>query len=314
MRRKEILLQLLDKLHDSYASKALVALRVKQVIESLGGHYVNDHIAFRTFGLPGFGINSIAAPFQALGYQACGEYYFEEKKLNAIHLEFPEDNTLPKIFISELMVERMSPKVQSFIRAHTRKVDSSFGRGVIGIDQVNLDHFDSIRHALTATFLHLDSTPWPWVTVEDYKMLKEESEYASWVAAFGNRVNHFTISIHESKVFQEVAEINEAVQKVGIKMNDSGGLVKGSVDVSLEQSSTVADLVYWPFAGDKLEVIPYAYIEFARRFPKDASLPKPWKHEDLYHGFEAMSADKIFESTYEEQVKKNEKSQGKTEK
>ncbi|MDJ0840491.1 MAG: DUF1338 domain-containing protein [Acidobacteriota bacterium] len=304
MRRKEILLELLDKLQTSYSAKSIVALKARQVIESMGGHYVNDHIAFRSLGLPGFGIASISAPFLELGYQSIDSYHFEAKKLKAVHLEFPEDPTLPKIFISELMVERMSPVVQSFLRAHVRKVDSSFGRGVIGLDSVNLDHIDSIRHALAATFLHLDSTPWPWVSYEDYSMLKKESEYASWVAAFGNRVNHFTLAVHHSKVYENIHVINGAMQRVGIKLNDSGGLVKGSAEVKLEQSSTVADLVYWPFADNKLEVIPYAYIEFAYRFPKDPRQPKPWRHEDLYHGFEEMSADKIFESTYEDQTNK----------
>ena len=304
MRRKDILLQLLDKLQSSYSAKSIVSLKARQVIESMGGHYVNDHIAFRSLGLPGFGIASISAPFLELGYKHSGDYHFEKKKLKAIHLEYPEDPTLPKIFISELKVERMSPGVQSFLRSHVRQVDSSFGRGVIGLDSVNLDHIDSIRHAIAATFLHLDSTPWPWVSHKDYTMLKEESEYASWVAALGNRVNHFTLAVHHSEVFGSISNINQAMQRVGIKLNDSGGLVKGSKEVKLEQSSTVADMVYWPFAGNKLEVIPYAYIEFAYRFPNDPKQKKPWKHEDLYHGFEEMSADKIFESTYEGQTNK----------
>jgi len=304
MLRKEILIKILDRLQESYASKCIVSLKVKQVIESMGGHYVNDHIAFRSFGLPGFGINSIAAPFLALGYKQVATYYFENKKLNAVHLEYEEDSHMPKIFISELMVERLSPEAQSFIRAHTRKGDSSFGRGVIGLDSVNLGHFDSLRKAIDVTFLHLDSTPWPWVSYEDYLKLKAESEYASWVAAFGNRVNHFTLASHHSKVFSGIEHINAAMQRVGIKLNDSGGLIKGSPEVRLEQSSTIADQVYWPFAGDKLEVIPYAFVEFACRFAKDPSRPKPWAHEDLYHGFEELNADKIFESTYDEQVNK----------
>ena len=301
MYRREMLQSLLDKLYQSYSSKSIVVLKVRQVIESMGGHFVNDHIAFRSFGLPGFGIASISAPFLELGYEQAGEYYFEEKKLKAIHLAYPEDPTLPKIFISELMVERMAPRVQSFIREHTRKVDNSYGRGVIGLDSVNLKHFDSIRHALDATFLHLDTTPWDYVSYEEYQMLKEESEYASWVAAFGNRVNHFTLAIHHSKVFGSIKAINDAVQKVNIKLNDSGGLIKGSSDVKLEQSSTVADLVYWPFANGRLEVLPYAFFEFAYRFPVDESNKEP-KHEDLYHGFQEMNADKIFESTYDDQV------------
>jgi len=94
------------------------------------------------------------------------------------------------------------------------------------------------------------------------------------------------------------------MQRVGIRLNDAGGLIKGSPEVRLEQSSTIADQVYWPFAGNQLEVIPYAFVEFACRFAKNPEQPRPWKHEDLYHGFEELNADKIFESTYDEQVNK----------
>jgi hypothetical protein len=302
MRRKDILSSLLELLEESYVTKSTVALKARQVVESVGGHWVNDHIAFRTFGLPGFGIASVAAPFEALGYERKGEYYFEEKKLRAIHLEYSGSRTLPKIFVSELMIEKLSPWAQTFLRSLTRTVDSGFGRGVIGLDQVHLDHFDSVRHGLQTTFAHLDSTPWPWIAFEDHQKLKEESEYASWVAAFGNRVNHFTVAVHYSRVFDSISAINSAMQKVRVKLNDSGGLVKGSQAQMLEQSSTVADLVYWPFKDGELHVIPYAYIEFAYRFPRNPEARKPYRHEDFYHGFEEKSADKIFESTYEKQA------------
>lgn len=40
---------------------------------------INDHIALRTFNLAPLGLETLAKPFLALGYQACGEYEFKVK-------------------------------------------------------------------------------------------------------------------------------------------------------------------------------------------------------------------------------------------
>ncbi|MFP5459729.1 MAG: DUF1338 domain-containing protein, partial [Bacteriovoracia bacterium] len=58
--------------------------------------------------------------------------------------------------------------------------------------------------------------------------------------------------------------------------------------VYLEQSSTLANNIAVTFDDGEL-TIPACYYEFARRYP----LPSG----DLYQGFVAASADKIFEST-----------------
>ena len=74
----------------------------------------------------------------------------------------------------------------------------------------------------------------------------------------------------------------------GFELNNSGGEIKGSKEVLLEQSSTLADKIEVEFSDNKL-IIPSCYFEFAKRYAmKDGS---------LYQGFVAQSADKIFEST-----------------
>jgi hypothetical protein len=58
--------------------------------------------------------------------------------------------------------------------------------------------------------------------------------------------------------------------------------------VFLEQSSTLANNIEVKF-DDGVLTIPACYYEFARRYPL--------KTGELYQGFVAASADKIFEST-----------------
>ena len=88
--------------------------------------------------------------------------------------------------------------------------------------------------------------------------------------------------------------MNNLVESLGIILNDDHGKIKGSPDVLLEQSSTLADLLEVEFdRGEKIEV-PYAFIEFANRYPLGAYAEK-W--EDYFQGFVEGNADRIFTST-----------------
>jgi hypothetical protein len=118
--------------------------------------------------------------------------------------------------------------------------------------------------------------------------LLEESEYAAWVAAFGFRPNHFTVSVNDLKQFSGIAEVNQFVKDNGFTLNTSGGEIKGTPESFLEQSSTMANSVEVEFSNEK-RVIPSCFYEFAQRHP----LP----NGQLFKGFIAASADKIFEST-----------------
>ncbi len=105
---------------------------------------------------------------------------------------------------------------------------------------------------------------------------------------FGYRPNHFTVFINHLKKFSDIVFLNNYLKDQGFKLNSSGGEVKGSKDVCLEQSSTLANNIEVSFDDGKL-TIPACYYEFAKRYPM--------KNGELYQGFVAASADKIFEST-----------------
>ena len=121
-----------------------------------------------------------------------------------------------------------------------------------------------------------------------YLELAEESEYASWVAAYGFRPNHFTVNVNALKNFKDLPKLNEFLQGKGYKFNQSGGIIKGTPEQLLEQSSTMASEIPVKFMDGTFN-LPGCYYEFAKRYPMADG--------KLYQGFVASSADKIFEST-----------------
>ncbi|WP_306331602.1 DUF1338 domain-containing protein [Vibrio injensis] len=226
---------------------------------------INDHIALRTFNIAPLGIETLAKPFLALGYVACGDYLFESKKLVAKHYEHP-DPKQPKVFISELKVEECSAELQSIVAKLVAQVDTT--------------RFDNVDFLYAGRLWDL--------SFADYQTLAKESEYAAWLAAHGYGANHFTVSVNQLNAFNEVKAVNDHLRQAGFTINENGGEVKGTPEVLLEQSSTMADKVPVSF-NDGVEVIPGGFYEFAKRYPM--------ANGQLYSGFVAASADKIFEST-----------------
>ncbi|GGY37287.1 DUF1338 domain-containing protein [Bacterioplanes sanyensis] len=258
--------QLFDALWQNYVKVTPSAENIHQLLgNTQADDIINDHIALRTFNLDKVGLDKLAQHFINIGYEPCGEYHFEQKKLFARHFEHP-DATAPKVFISELLVEQCSPELQQVITEL-----------VANVDPAAVDRPD---------FLY-SGTHWQ-VSHDTYQKLLQESEYAAWMAAWGYRANHFTVDVNALSAFETLESVNDKLKQAGYTLNASGGEIKGSPDVLLEQSSTMADKVEVQFS-DGTYTIPSCFYEFARRY----------KQADgrYYTGFVAASADKIFEST-----------------
>lgn len=246
----------------------------------------NDHIAFRTMGVPQLGMRSFEKIFLALGYQKRDPYYFAGKKLDAFWYAPPTEKH-PRIFVSELRVGDLSEEAQRIIRSYTDEVEKD-----------PVDSLDLTDGAAIDRFLH--SGLWRLPTWGDYSRLLEESEYAAWVIYNRYYLNHFTISVHNLKVPHETVEgYNVFLEDVGVKLNDAGGKIKVSPDGLLLQSSTVAEMVDAEFADGQRHRIAGSYIEFAERrvLPEFAGI-SPVDRRHRRDGFEAQNADKIFESTF----------------
>ena len=255
---------LFNNIWQNYLEVTPSADKVHQLLGT-GNDLINDHVAYRTFNIAKVNIEKISAHLVNLGYKECGEYHFEAKKLYAKHFEHSDTN-LPKVFISELLVEKFSPRTQAIIEKMVANINES---------DVSVE-----------SFLY-SGTYWQ-VSHQEYLDLLSESEYAAWVAAWGYRANHFTVSINHLANYDSIESVNDAVKAGGFTLNTTGGEIKGDETVKLEQSSTMADHVLVEFS-DKTVAIPSCFYEFAKRYPME--------NGELYTGFVAASADKIFEST-----------------
>lgn len=254
----------------------------------------NDHIAFRTLGVPHLGITSFEKIFLYYGYQKRDYYHFEGKKLDAYWFSPPEPH-YPRIFVSELRVKELSEEAQRIIQSYTDEVKSD------PVASLDLDNGEAVD-----AFLH--QPLWRTPSLSGYLALLQESEYAAWVIYNRYYLNHFTISVHNlPEGYNTVAEFNDFLEKQGIKLNDSGGKIKESPDGGLLQSSTVAQMLEAEFADGEKYLIPGSYVEFAERrvLSQFADLPADQiQRQHRRDGFEAGNADKIFESTYTTQTAK----------
>lgn len=257
---------LLAALWRDYVASTPQAEAIHHLLSERGEIIVNDHVALRTYGSPGIGLDALARPFEAAGWVRADDHYrFDDKHLVARYWKHP-DPALPKVFISELVLAELSPAAQQVIAGLVSQLPPGFGER--------------------------PDLPWagrPWqVTHAQYSALLAESEYAAWVAAFGFRVNHFTVDVNALTTFRDLVGLNAFLVEHGFTLNESGGAIKGTRADCLEQSSTRADSVEVAFS-DKRVRIPSCYYEFAKRY----ALPSG----ALFQGFVPASADKIFEST-----------------
>ncbi|XP_065863067.1 2-oxoadipate dioxygenase/decarboxylase, chloroplastic [Euphorbia lathyris] len=280
-----------------YLNRNPTAKAVLEMVQSAdGGRVCYDHLAFRTFGVNGHGIDSIASVFLDFGYTQQEELSFPAKKLKALWFSPPRvplsdggsgvNGPLPRIFISELLVDQMSAQAQEIIKKYTEISGSGY------------------RHAALAS--SLGSLTWKKPLYSEFQQLARESEYAAWTLVNGYAVNHVTISTHQLKSnLKHIKCLNQRIEENGFKLNSEGGVLKVSPDGLLQQSSTVADSVTFKFSDGVTESVPCSYIEFAERLvlPQFQSLPEE-EIEEFHRrdGFEVGNADKIFESTSKEQL------------
>lgn len=256
---------LLDRLWSDYSALNPQAGRIHALLKARGETLRNDHIAFRTFARPGMDIEAMAAPFLAFGYRPGGRYEFTEKKLTAIHYQHP-DPLQPKIFISQIHLDRLSAGARSMLTGLINQIPPAF---------------------LARRDWCADGRPWD-LDFTTFEALERESEYAAWMSAFGFRANHFTVFANALRTFPDLAALNLFLKANGFRLNASGGEIKGGRDIFLEQSSTLANEADAVFRGGARKV-PGCYYEFAYRHRMPDGT--------LFQGFNDKSADKIFEST-----------------
>jgi hypothetical protein len=259
---------ILSRLWTDYTVQNPSAAKIFKLLTDEGETVVNDHIAFRTVDYAPVNIDVLARQFINNGYVPKGDYIFKDKHLFARHFELPDDKTAPRVFISQLILSDCSPYIIKIFKDL--------------LEKVNTNIFDSEELMFSGALFNP-------LSYEVYNRLREESEYAAWFYVFGFRANHFTVAINALTKFNNIYKVNELLKNNRFLLNTSGGEVKGTKEELLQQSSTMADIVKVKFIEGEFDV-PACYYEFAQRFPD--------QNGELFSGFIAKSADKIFESTH----------------
>lgn len=264
-----------EQLWRQYVQLAPQAQCIHEQVERTFGTIINDHVAFRTFDRSGYTIADLEPGFLELGYQRADKYDFEDKHLLA-YSYLPPHDSLPRIFLSQLLTGKLSSSAQIAIDELLKSAQpTSVSRG------------EPLNRLLKGR-------PWRLPTVEQYHLLLAESPYAAWLSVWGLCANHFTVSVHQLQPAVSLQQVVGHLQQSGILMNHSGGVIKGSPAQLLEQASTLAESQSVTLRSsinqrEQEVTVGSCYYEFARRHC-DA-------HGKLYQGFVAASASHIFEST-----------------
>ena len=224
-----------------------------------------DHVAIRTYATPRLEMRRLESVIERAGYVKTGTYDFKEKRLRAASYSH-RSSPLPRIFVSELIVNTFGNEVQEII-----------------------ERCDARQEHDAADLLWNPRCSWRSISSDEFEVLLAESEYAAWVGAYGLRVNHFTVGFEQLSGYHSLGEVNRHLQENGFRLNGGKQAIQGSEGGLFEQSSTVAELVDWTFGDGEVRRVRSCYVEFARRYQDKSGL--------LFDGFVTSHADNIFEST-----------------
>lgn len=305
MKPAEIAQQLWDLLWQEYRDRVSYARVYQQMIEDAGGSISNDHIAFRTLRLTidqagqsfQLGIPYLAKIVEALGYQQAGEYHFPAQYLYARHYVHPEQDSydLPKLFISELIVDDLPENVAGLIKQTVQNGDFTLDTDLLLLESINTQDLD--RQALLTLLTHLFQRPWQPPQQSAVDAVNAVSQYGAWVMLYGYAVNHFTgyVNRQQTAKYQTIVQTIEGLTNLGVPMKSS---IEGSKETGLCQTATQAIIeqawVQEDVTGKIIQVLwPYAYYEIAERYQIKDSLGE----SVLFEGFLSAQAQQLFEMT-----------------
>lgn len=299
MTQLEFTQKLFNQLWNIYASKVPYAKTYQDMLKSYNATFVNDHVAFRSLKCQVKGQSlglDIAAPiFLNLGYKEGGAIEFPDQKLFAKYY-LPPDDSLPRVFISELLVDQLSPDTANLIKNTVQSFQPILSDS--DMEQINripnLTDSESIKliNKLISFF-----TTRPWDPPQEYavKKVNESSQYGAWVLLHGYAVNHFTGSVNHHGVPQidDIEKLVKELKSRGVPMKDE---IEGAAGSKLRQTSTKAAVVPVevkdPTNKIKTTEWTYAYFEFAERGFIEENGKKV-----LFQGFLGQQASQLFEMT-----------------
>lgn len=280
--------QLWDRLWKNYIARVAYAQTYQQMILAAGGTVANDHIAFRSLRLStggeNLGIEYLETIAEALGYAVAGEYTFAQTHLYARHYQHPDD--LPKLFISELIVEELPDAIASLI-----------SKTVSSASILDLSTLKKLVATSDVEITQVFTRPWLPPKLSIVEKVNAVTQYGAWVLLHGYAVNHFTayINCQNTHQYPDIESTIKALSELGVPMKAK---IEGSTGSGLRQTATLAVNEMVSIEDDssnKVVQIPwtYAYYELAERSIVEL---EPGKRE-LFNGFKGNNARNLFEMT-----------------
>jgi Domain of unknown function (DUF1338) len=310
MKPAEIAQQLWDLLWQNYRNRVTYARTYQRMIEEAGGSIANDHIAFRTLHLTieqaghsiQLGIPYLAKIVEALGYQQAGEYHFPAQCLYAHHYVHPEQDNydLPKLFISELIVNDLPENVAALIKQTVQSGEFSLDTDLLPLELIALLAAKAIdtqgldKQDLPTQLANLFKRPWQPPQQSAVEAVNAVSQYGAWVMLYGYAVNHFTgyVNRQQTEKYQTIAQTITGLGNLGVPMKSA---IEGSIESGLCQTATQAVIEQAWVQNDTGQLIqtpwPYAYYEIAERHQIKGS------DSMLFTGFLSAQAQQLFEMT-----------------
>lgn len=285
----QIARQLWDRLWQKYIARVSYAQTYQQMILNAGGNIANDHIAFRSLRLStggkSLGIDYLGTVAEALGYAVAGEYTFFQTKLYARH--YQHSDNLPKLFISELIVEELPDAIASLI------YNSVSSASILERSQIE----DLITASDIETIAQIYTRPWMPPKLAIVEKVNAVTQYGAWILLHGYAVNHFTgyINSQNTPQYPDIESTASALSKLNVPMKAE---IEGSISSGLRQTATFAVnemVAVVEDSSNQVMQIPwtYAYYELAERTIVEL---EPGK-KVLFNGFKGDNAQNLFEMT-----------------
>ncbi len=262
-----------------------------------GRRIMFDHGALRTIrfaegptgALPA-GEEAFTRILEPLGYRMAGFYPLGRLRMTGrayAHFDLPE--AVPQFFLSELHVEQFPPAFQAvakrvFGTSHDPLTEGArallaalveTGAAPVALAIAGLP-------SLVAAFDRQHEIP----SVEDYRLLLDESAEAAWISTEGNAFNHVTDRV------EDVEALAASQRALGRPMKDK---VEVSTSGRVRQTAYKADPVERRFrtaSGETTMTVPGSFYEFITR----DRLPAP-DHARLDLTFDSGNAQGIFKMT-----------------
>ncbi|AVH72458.1 DUF1338 domain-containing protein [Nostoc sp. 'Lobaria pulmonaria (5183) cyanobiont'] len=298
--KPEIALDLWKLLWQEYSARVNYARTYQQMITAAGGTVANDHIAFRSLrllvdtpqGQLNLGINYLGQLAEALGYVAAGEYTFAQTHLYARHYCHPqqEEFNLPKLFISELIVDELPANIAQLISKTVSSILDELTSHLTLIQKDgNIETIAKLQQVFTRPWL-----PPQRSVVEE---VNQVTQYGAWVLLHGYGVNHFTgyVNGQNTPEYPDIDTTASALANLGVPMKAE---IEGNVACGLQQTATQAVrsmvTVLDDNSGAEIQIPwTYAYYEIAQRYLIDVESGK----QVLFDAFLGSNALQLFEMT-----------------